>query len=1058
MPRAALEALSVEECVSHLDTDLVAGLTQAAAEKRRTEGRVDAAAGLRTPLPALVATVTSSLFARLLLGMALVNAAAAAAAWAGGAAGGEGLSAVLRETAAAAAFVCAPVVLALFVEGRLAACMERLQAEAPALCRVVRDGARKRVEAAELVAGDVLLCSEGDVVPADVRVVEVQAAPLRVDQSFLSGERFNVEKVCLCVCGPSFCLQLSPQFVECSGGNDDAATRAYAETMLYKGSAVTSGGTLCLVCRVGGDTDEAKKLKHHAASKAMRLMLQPSFLFGAFYANASASALYSDGKTGQANIKTQEAAGFSVYAGGCFRVERRISEYVLRFQTLALLFCLGLFVCRLPGSDGAFAVLGHLHAAVWLYAASVGWLPLVEPAIPVLAALVQTEQGAACVVRRPQALEQLGRVEAVCCDVSGVLTEGVPVARELRTLRSGGDGGAVLQELHVRGVGYNPVDRAGWTGKGCDSCVDPSCLIFDGRSSAPVANPLEGNKALADLALAAALCNTARLEYRQDLNRCVAASPEHRPSPARASDAALLCLVEKLGSTSHPRNMELLLIERPERRVAACLGVWRQQHRTARSAPPTAERRCHSTLAVGAAGSRAPSVLLTKGAADSVLPLCVAAVTGAGEEVAMTVLLRSALETEVAALESAGMAVIATARRPLEEEELPEDGDVSKCERGLVFTGLIGVADTSRPRPQAATAALGTAHVVYVSEDAAGSAVHHLKAAGVVPGDATVDDLRRSGKIATANEFENLPESERVCAGGKKRGFEYDMHTPTPHAHHSPLPHSVWRSSATPRLPRVSGSSRRCKGRGVSARPRAQACPTSTRFATPTSASRPPPPTAHPASTPSPTPPTLRSPTRRWAAWPTPSRAGAPSRARARATSSRPRRSPPSCFWRARSACPAHRPRRSPSSSSTRCSSCAPRGPPPRPRLPPPPSFRAGGRRRPCSSGRPSRRRRAACTPRVRRPGGAAAAAAAEQRRGSRSRCSSRWGRRCCRRGCRAASTPPGCARPALRRPSLRRGCSCCWACRVWRGSAGSLPRARVTRPSLSQPPLRRPA
>jgi Ca2+-transporting ATPase len=52
--------------------------------------------------------------------------------------------------------------------------------------RVVRDGVQQEVPAADPVVGDLLVLAEGDVVPADARVLESVA--LLVDESALTGE------------------------------------------------------------------------------------------------------------------------------------------------------------------------------------------------------------------------------------------------------------------------------------------------------------------------------------------------------------------------------------------------------------------------------------------------------------------------------------------------------------------------------------------------------------------------------------------------------------------------------------------------------------------------------------------------------------------------------------------------------------------------------------------------------------------------------------------------------------------------------------------------------
>jgi Ca2+-transporting ATPase len=58
--------------------------------------------------------------------------------------------------------------------------------------RVLRDGEQRTIPATEVVAGDLLVLAEGDIVPADAAVIE--AAALLVDESALTGESVPTEK------------------------------------------------------------------------------------------------------------------------------------------------------------------------------------------------------------------------------------------------------------------------------------------------------------------------------------------------------------------------------------------------------------------------------------------------------------------------------------------------------------------------------------------------------------------------------------------------------------------------------------------------------------------------------------------------------------------------------------------------------------------------------------------------------------------------------------------------------------------------------------------------
>jgi magnesium-transporting ATPase (P-type) len=58
--------------------------------------------------------------------------------------------------------------------------------------RVVRDGVTREIPAEELVPGDVILVEEGDIVPADARLVE--AFEIEVDNSSLTGESTSAKR------------------------------------------------------------------------------------------------------------------------------------------------------------------------------------------------------------------------------------------------------------------------------------------------------------------------------------------------------------------------------------------------------------------------------------------------------------------------------------------------------------------------------------------------------------------------------------------------------------------------------------------------------------------------------------------------------------------------------------------------------------------------------------------------------------------------------------------------------------------------------------------------
>ncbi|EGD77433.1 sodium/potassium-transporting ATPase subunit alpha [Salpingoeca rosetta] len=127
----------------------------------------------------------------------------------------------------------------------------------PPKALVVRDGAQMEVEAAHLVVGDIIVFKEGDIVPADVRILHCSA--LRVECSSLTGESTPIvgtveaatpgtaahEATCLGFSG-SQCLQGSATAVVVRTGDNTmigkiaSATAAAGSTDTRLGREVTS--------------------------------------------------------------------------------------------------------------------------------------------------------------------------------------------------------------------------------------------------------------------------------------------------------------------------------------------------------------------------------------------------------------------------------------------------------------------------------------------------------------------------------------------------------------------------------------------------------------------------------------------------------------------------------------------------------------------------------------------------------------------------------------------------------------------------------------------------
>ncbi|HYF24640.1 MAG TPA: HAD-IC family P-type ATPase, partial [Baekduia sp.] len=118
-------------------------------------------------------------------------------------------------------------------EARAERALEALAAMVCAQVVVIRDGRRRRIDAREVVPGDLLVLAAGDAVGADVRLVH--AAQLQVDESALTGESLPVTK---------HDRVLAPETVVADRAN-----------MAFSGTLVTSGDGRGVVVATGGDTE-----------------------------------------------------------------------------------------------------------------------------------------------------------------------------------------------------------------------------------------------------------------------------------------------------------------------------------------------------------------------------------------------------------------------------------------------------------------------------------------------------------------------------------------------------------------------------------------------------------------------------------------------------------------------------------------------------------------------------------------------------------------------------------------------------------------------------------
>lgn len=210
-------ALSPHETLERLESDASAGLSDAlAAERRETFGPN----ALETSPPVGALTLLLRQFTSPLVLILLVA---------------TGMTLLLREFADAAVIVAVLIlnaVIGFTQEQRADRSVHALMSLAAPHATVLRAGVRQRLDARELVPGDVVLLEAGDRVPADLRLLS--ASELRIDESLLTGESAPAHK--------------SPDAVDASALDADRASIG------HMGTAVAAGRGTGVVVATGAAT------------------------------------------------------------------------------------------------------------------------------------------------------------------------------------------------------------------------------------------------------------------------------------------------------------------------------------------------------------------------------------------------------------------------------------------------------------------------------------------------------------------------------------------------------------------------------------------------------------------------------------------------------------------------------------------------------------------------------------------------------------------------------------------------------------------------------------
>jgi Mg2+-importing ATPase len=132
------------------------------------------------------------------------------------------------------------IILDFYQESKAEKAAEMLKEKVSTTVTVLRNGDKREVKLSEIVPGDIVYLSAGDIVPADARVIT--AKDLFVNQSALTGESFPVEK--------------APMVVKAKG-----TVPTEWNNCLFMGTSVVSGTAMAVVLKTGSLTEYGKIAK-----------------------------------------------------------------------------------------------------------------------------------------------------------------------------------------------------------------------------------------------------------------------------------------------------------------------------------------------------------------------------------------------------------------------------------------------------------------------------------------------------------------------------------------------------------------------------------------------------------------------------------------------------------------------------------------------------------------------------------------------------------------------------------------------------------------------------
>ena len=225
IPRNSANALPIEQVVATLSADLELGLTASEAEHRLSvygENALHAKEKISLVRRFLAQFIDPQMY--LLLGATVLSVLVSLF---------RDVHSLPKEALFILAIAVTNAILGFVQELRAEKALAELKELQPLTTQVVRDGATRSIPTSHVVPGDLIVLTEGHLIPADARIV--QTSQLSVAEAILTGESAAVRKA------PS--------------QTSSTASLGERNNMVFAGTSVISGEGVALVCATGTATE-----------------------------------------------------------------------------------------------------------------------------------------------------------------------------------------------------------------------------------------------------------------------------------------------------------------------------------------------------------------------------------------------------------------------------------------------------------------------------------------------------------------------------------------------------------------------------------------------------------------------------------------------------------------------------------------------------------------------------------------------------------------------------------------------------------------------------------